>query len=52
MISKKEYKKAKMKNWKAAASNWIARAETDFAGKDKPAFQLKLTDQHNRNYGI
>ena len=32
--------KAKMKNWKAAASNWIARAETDFATKDKPAFKL------------
>ena len=32
--------KAKMKNWKAAASNWIARAETDFSSKDKPAFKL------------
>jgi hypothetical protein len=33
--------KAKMKNWKAAASNWITRAETDFASKEKPAFKLK-----------
>jgi hypothetical protein len=33
--------KTKMKNWKAAASNWITRAETDFASKDKPAFKLK-----------
>jgi len=33
--------KAKMKNWKASASNWIARSEDEFKSKDKPAFKLK-----------
>jgi hypothetical protein len=33
--------KTKMVKWKASASLWIARAETDFASKDKPAFKLK-----------
>jgi len=32
--------KAKMKNWKAAASGWIARSEDEFKSKDKPAFKL------------
>jgi hypothetical protein len=33
--------KTKMVKWKASASLWIARAETDFASKEKPAFKLK-----------
>jgi hypothetical protein len=33
--------KAKMKNWKASGSNWIARSEDEFKSKDKPAFKLK-----------
>ena len=32
--------KAKMKNWKASASGWIARSEDEFKSKDKPAFKL------------